>query len=232
MIHDGHRERLRKKALEYGFSCLEDHECLELLLGLVILRKNTNDVAHELINMAGSLDGVFEMDIPQLRQVDGVGNVAAFMIKLVGHIMRRPKTPLKKRADLSRASAVKEYAKVLYATAEKEEIFALYLDKKMTLIERAKLSEGNEWQAGISPKDVLAPALINGAAMFILVHNHPCGLSKPSQDDLNFTVRMESASKMLGIYMLEHVIYADGEIYPIMKGSKIRSLNAIEYDEV
>lgn len=232
MLHQGHRERLRKKAFEYGFDCLEDHECLELLLGYAIPRKNTNDIAHELINKAGSLRGVFDMEISQLKRVDGVGVMAAFMIKLVGNLMRRPSTTLRKKVDLSKVSAVKNYAKVLYATAEKEEIYALYLDKKMVLIERVKVSEGGEWQAGVSPKDILAPALLNGAPMFILVHNHPKGYAKPSQDDLNFTVRLESASKAVGILMLEHMVYAEGEIYPIMRSSKIRSLQAIEYDEV
>ena len=232
MIHNGHRERLRNKAEEYGFSCLEDHEKLELMLGYSIPRRNTNEIAHELINYAGSLRGVFDMEMSELKKIGGVGNYTAFMIKLIGNIMNCPKTPPKNRYDMSRFSYVKEYISMLFAGSEKEEIYAIYLDKKMNLIECVKVASGNEWQAVAYPKDVFRPAMLNGAASFILTHNHPGGSTKPSRDDISYTVNMEAASNAVRLTMLEHIIYAEGECYPIMKGSKINLANSIEYDEV
>lgn len=232
MIHDGHRERLRKKALDHGFNCLEEHECLELLLGYSLVRKNTNEIAHELINKAGSLKAVFEMDIADLTRVKGVGLVSAFLIKLVAHLSHLPKTPIKRRADMSRFSLVKELVSTLFAASEKEELYALYLDRKMSLIEAKRIAQGGEWQVGVSPKDILATGLMNGSSVFILAHNHPHGEAKPSRDDLDFTVRMESASNAVGLVLLEHMIYAEGDVHPIMKVTKLNSLTAIEYDEV
>lgn len=232
MLHDGHRERLRKKAIDYGFNCLEPHECLELLLGYAIPRKNTNDIAHALINRAGSLRAVFDMEMSELKQVEGMGVFSAFMVKLIGYIMNSPRNTAKKRAELNKFSLVKKYTETLFATSEREELYALYLDKKMTLTERVKISDGGAWQAGVSPRDILAPALLNGASFFILAHNHPRGTVKPSQDDLNFTVRMEAASNSVGITMIEHIVYAEGEVHPIMRGAKISAVAAIEYDEV
>lgn len=230
-MHEGHRERLRRKGTDYGIGCLEDHECLELILGYAIPRKNTNELAHELLKKAGSLRGVFDMDVTQLKQVKGIGDSSAFMLKLIDHVMRRPRTGLKKRVLLNKASAVRSYADVLFATSDHEEMHVLYLDKKMMLTERIKVSEGSEWQAGVSVRDILIPGLLSGAAGFIIIHNHPKGLPSPSQADIGFTIRTEAASKAVGLTMIEHVVYAEGEIYPIMQTTKIRSLDAIEYDE-
>ena len=69
MLHEGHRERLRNKAIEHGFGCLEEHERLELLLGYAVPRRNTNEMAHMLIDRAGSLRGVFDMDASEIKKI-------------------------------------------------------------------------------------------------------------------------------------------------------------------
>ena len=129
MLHNGHRERLRNKAVEHGFSCLEDHEKLELLLGYSIPRRNTNEIAHELINYAGSLGGVFDMETSELKRVAGVGFYTAFMIKLIGNIMNCPKSPPKNRFDMSKMSYAKKYISMIFAGAEKETTVASDAEK-------------------------------------------------------------------------------------------------------
>lgn len=64
--HSGHRKRLRDRAEKYGIGSLEDHEFLELLLFYVVPRKNTNPIAHELIDRFGSLGKVFSAPIDEL----------------------------------------------------------------------------------------------------------------------------------------------------------------------
>jgi len=230
MIHKGHRERLRNKAIEYGFECLAEHERLELLLGYAVPRKNTNEMAHMLIERAGSLRGVFDMDIAEIKSISGLSLYAAFMIKLIGFIMNCPKAPPKKRVDLSKYSAVKEYLSMLFGASEKETLYALYIDKKFSLISCEKIASGSEWQAGINKKAILNPAILNMAAGVILAHNHPGGLVKPSSDDISFTIDMEKACSVVDTILIEHVIYADGEFHPIMMKSKLSSAFAIEYD--
>ena len=230
MIHTGHRQRLRNKALEHGFGCIEEHERLELLLGYAVPRKNTNEMAHLLIDKAGSLRGVFDMDWSEIKSIEGLGLYAAFMIKLIGYIMNCPKAPPKKRVDLSKYSKVKDYLSLLFGACEKETLYALYIDKKFSLISCEKVADGSEWQMGVNKKSILNPAIVNMAAGIILAHNHPRGLAKPSSDDINFTVDMERACSVIDTVLIEHIIYADGEFHPIMKNSKIRSPFAMEYD--
>ena len=49
-IHAGHRQRLKDKYLKCGADSLSDHELLEILLYYAIPQRNTNDIAHELID--------------------------------------------------------------------------------------------------------------------------------------------------------------------------------------
>ena len=232
MLHEGHRERLRNKAKEYGFSCLEEHERLELLLGYSIPRRNTNEIAHELIDSAGSLRGVFDLDTAEIEKVHGMGKYSVFMLKLIGFIMNRPKEPPKKRVDMSRFSAVKEYAEMLFGASEVEELYALFLDKKFSLISCKKISSGSAWQAGIDKKSIFLPAITEMASGVVLLHNHPGGVAQPSRDDISFTVEMERACGVLGVDLLEHMVYADGECHPIMMKAKLNSTFAIEYDHM
>lgn len=230
MLHEGHRERLRNKAVEHGFECLEEHERLELLLGYAVPRRNTNEMAHMLIDRAGSLRGVFDMDAAEIRKVEGLGNYAVFMIKLIGFIMNCLKAPPKKRVDLSRYSLVKDYLSLLFGASEKEEAYALYIDKKFSLISCEKIASGSEWQAGINKKTVLNPAITNMAAGIIIAHNHPRGLVQPSSDDISFTVDMERACSVVDTTLIEHIVYADGDFHPIMMKMRLSSAFAIEYD--
>lgn len=82
-MHEGHRERLRKRFIENGLQGFEKHNMLELLLFYAIPRRDTNELAHRLINSFGSLSGVFNASFEELCRVEGIGENAAALIKLI-----------------------------------------------------------------------------------------------------------------------------------------------------
>lgn len=68
--HGGHRERMRKRFKESGnFKGFSEHEILEMLLFYIVPRKNTNDIAHELIKKFGSLNSVLNASVEELSSV-------------------------------------------------------------------------------------------------------------------------------------------------------------------
>ena len=87
-MHSGHRERLKKKFIKYGADSLETHELLELLLFYGIPRKDTNELAHVLINTFGSLPQVFDAPINRLLKINGIGESTAVLIRLVSKLSR------------------------------------------------------------------------------------------------------------------------------------------------
>ena len=88
-VHQGHRARQRKKLLENGPRAFADHELLEMLLYYAIPRRDTNELAHRLLERFGSLQGVFSAPVEELSTVEGVGENAAVLLNLVPQIWQR-----------------------------------------------------------------------------------------------------------------------------------------------
>ena len=88
-IHDGHRARMKLQMMEHGLDTMNDHEVLELLLYYAIPRRDTNELAHRLLEHFGSLAGVFEASPRDLQSVPGVGQHAACLLHLIPQVNRR-----------------------------------------------------------------------------------------------------------------------------------------------
>jgi len=88
-IHDGHRERMRNSFRKDGLAGFNAISALELLLSYAIPRRDTNPVAHALLERFGSLQEVFDASEEELCEVEGVGTSAAVLIRLIPQIMRK-----------------------------------------------------------------------------------------------------------------------------------------------
>jgi DNA repair protein RadC len=95
-------------------------------------------------------------------------------------------------------------------TLEHEEMWALMLNNANVLKAAKRVSLGGLATTGIDPRAVLRAVLHEGAASFILVHNHPSGSPEPSRDDIETTKRLVQAAKIAGPPLLDHVIVASG----------------------
>lgn len=57
--------------------------------------------------------------------------------------------------------------------------------------------------------DIYKRVLLSNCRKFILVHNHPSGIAKPSLDDRKVTYDMKKSSKLLGLNFLDHIVIGD-----------------------
>lgn len=87
--HSGHRERKRLQFRQHGIDAFADHEVLELLLYYAIPRRDTNPMAHALMDRFGSLHAVLSAPAEELERVEGMGPGAATLLKLVPQVYRR-----------------------------------------------------------------------------------------------------------------------------------------------
>ena len=91
--HEKHRQRVRKEFLENGFSdATPPHKILEMLLFYSIPRKDTNEIAHALLNRFGSISGVVDATPTELMSIDGIGESSVALIKLLIPIFRQYKS--------------------------------------------------------------------------------------------------------------------------------------------
>ena len=132
-LHAGHRQRLKKRFDAVGLKGFEEHTLLELLLFYAIPQKDTNALAHELIRRFGSLDGVLQASMAQLMQVNGVGENAARMLKVVAAVCQSCGQGLweDKRPVLASTIERGEYLRTRLLGSAQERLLLLNLDAEM-----------------------------------------------------------------------------------------------------
>lgn len=220
-LHDGHRDRMRERFLASGGVGFADHELLELLLYHVIPRRDTNDLAHRLIETFGSLSGVLEADVELLSQCDGLQWRSAVCLKAVGEIAGRYAAEKMDPEDRKEVYDTKEkivtYLAGRYLNATVERVYLLLFDNGMHLLDCYHVCDGSIVGAGVSIRRIAEQAYKKGAASAILAHNHPGGYAFPSEEDVRITRRLCQALEILEIPLLEHYIFADKTYAPVLQ---------------
>lgn len=110
------------------------------------------------------------------------------------------------RAQLSRPRAAAEIVQMLLDGVDREHFLVLMLDSKLKFIGVNTVSVGGLDAAIVDPRQVFKPALLANAASIILAHNHPSGDPKPSAEDIDTTLRLAEAGKLLNLQVNDHII--------------------------
>lgn len=210
-IHEGHRQRLKETILnDPDMKSLSDFEILEYILTFVIPRKDTNPIAHALIDHFGSLYYVFMANYNSLVQVSGVTKNAAHLISNFFPLMRRIYSAKEKR-DI-RVSNLDDAVSVLapyFAARETERIYMACMDVHEKLINVELISTGEAANASLDISQVLRMALKYNPFSVVLAHNHPAGDLHPSDNDIVATKAIGNAFSSLGIYLSDHIIFTN-----------------------
>ena len=216
-IHDGHRQRLKNKFLENGFLGFEPHNILELLLFYSIPRRDTNEIAHKLLNHFGSLKAVFNASFDELIQVEGIKENSATLIKMVPMIAREyVVNDLTENAVFDSANKIGEFFINKYLGEKNEIVYAMLLNNKFELLSVVKVHEGSVNSAHVSSRKILDAVVKHNAAMIVLAHNHPDGTVCPSMDDIDTTANLMAAFNSFGISLIEHFIIAGNEFSTVV----------------
>ncbi|HEX4579929.1 MAG TPA: JAB domain-containing protein [Candidatus Dormibacteraeota bacterium] len=88
----------------------------------------------------------------------------------------------------------------------REQVWVLMLDARHRPIGRETVAVGGVNSSRLTPRDVLAPVLLAGAASFVVAHNHPSGDPSPSRADRVVTEALRSAAALIGVPMLDHIV--------------------------
>lgn len=221
-VHDGHRDRMRERVLKNGLESLQPHEVLEYLLFAFVPRKDTNAIAHALINEFGSLSDVLNADKEHLAAVSGMTDNAALFLSALPGLLRiyAAETETRKRSLKGRGKA-REFMKNMLYGIKSEQIYAAALDAKDNLINCEKLGAGTADSVQLSVRRVVDFALKNKAASIILAHNHPSGNVKPSQQDYALTREIVWTLHSVECRLLDHYIFGGADYYSFDENGKL-----------
>ncbi len=218
--HENHRKRLRQRFLDEGLENFKNHNILELLLFYSVPRKDTNDLAHELIEKFGSLSAVFDADYDSLLGCKGVSENTAVLLKLI------PKLARAYLMDKDTGYACfGDYDKlgnflVNYFVGEtNEKLIALYFNNRMEMMDICVISTGSVIASDISVRKIAEAGFAKRAACFILAHNHPDGNPVPSENDITVTNEYRALFTKLGMPLAEHFVIGGSSYRTIYSGS-------------
>ncbi len=228
--HKDHRSRVKARFSRQGLVGFAPHEALELLLFYAVPQKDTNVLAHRLLDRFGSLLGVFGASEEELCQVEGVGEHVATLLRLVMPIASYALTEgaKKKESSFRHLRAVGECLVNLYMGVPNEAVYLLLFDNAYTLLDCIKVHEGSVNSVSVTPRKLVERAYHAHAAMAVLAHNHPSGIAVPSSEDISTTVTIKQAFDTMGITLLEHILVAGERYAPLLARSKKLLDNAPE----
>lgn len=228
-VHNGHRERLKDKIETIGIDHIPPHEVLEFLLFYCIPRKDTNPLAHTLIDSFGSLSGVFEASVKDLEKINGVSHSTALFLHSISDITRYYfKDRWGNRPLIRDSVTLGQYLCDLFAGEKNEVFYVLSFDSKCRLINSDLVYRGIINETPLYPRLVVEHVLKNNAAAVVLAHNHPGGNLSASESDMGMTRTLVELLTPLCIKVMDHIIVC-GSRYSSLKAKGGLNFN-IQYN--
>ena len=192
----------REKIQRLGVMNLTNTELITVILGSGSRNLSVFDLAKTVLKSLTKKDPN-TVDFSQLIKVAGIGPGKACALLASIEFGKRLAN-----LDIPKVNAPSTVFQLTseFKTKSREYSVALYLNGRKELIKKQILTIGGQNFNHIEARDLYENALTLPARYVILVHNHPSGDPKPSQEDIELTKILVKAGKILGIEMLDHVI--------------------------
>lgn len=209
-IHSGHRERLRKKVIQYGIDVLENHEVLELLLFYSIPRRNTNDIAHQMLEEFETLPGVLEAAKGSLDTIPGVSEKTAFLLSYLDQFWKLLEDPNRKPPPIKLNSSERwtgYFQKQMYQQTSNLILLA-YLDQSYCLLGQQVLWEGKgtPFPNQENYRSLMRQLLMQNAAYALLVRYHARASAVILPEDLELVETLHEMLNNLGVVLIDYLI--------------------------
>ncbi|MDA1337520.1 MAG: DNA repair protein RadC [bacterium] len=206
------QERPRERLEKYGAEMLSAQELLALILGRGVRGESVMVTAQALLSRFGSLEGVMEASLEELKKLNGIGMAKAGQIKACLEIARRAQGASLKDADSKKAQRatspreVHELVKSKLRAYSKEHFFVLSFDVRNKLLGIDVVSVGTLSANLVHPRETFEAAIRRHADHIVVAHNHPSEELEPSKEDREITQRLRDSGAMLGIELVDHII--------------------------
>ncbi len=211
-IHDGHRDRVRMRFSETGFKGMYEHEILELLLFYSVPRRDTNPLAHALIDRFGSLSGVLEAREEQLLQVEGVTLNTVTLIRMILPLFHEYRKSSCIGVRLNEPDKTAQFLINYYTGILTERVVAICVDASCKVLGFEQVCDGDSGSCLLNVRRLIEIGLKYPMAVgVILAHNHPNGVALPSREDLDSTTELIKTLANVNLKLVDHFIIAGDE---------------------
>jgi len=205
------QERPRERLLKFGPQALTNAELLAIVLRTGQRGESALHLAQRLLASFGDLRGLLDLSTEELQQVPGIGVAKACQLAAITQLAirlaesRTHDTVIRRPADLEKLLMPR------FQHLSQEEFVAIFLDTKNKVLAVETIFRGSLNASIVHPREVFRQAIRRSAAALLVAHNHPSGDPTPSREDIDVTRRLVEAGKIIGIPVLDHVVFGDGK---------------------
>jgi DNA repair protein RadC len=209
--------RPRERLCREGPGALSDKELLAILLNTGVKGKNVFELAVDILELLESRKET--PDVKELRRLTGMGEAKSCVIAAMLEFGRR-------RWGI-RGVKIRHPGDVYpllrhYAELRQEHFIGVSLNAAHEVIATRVVTVGLVDKTITHPREVFADMIADRANAAIVAHNHPSGTITPSPEDDAVTERLSEAGKILGINLLDHVIFTDSAYYSYSLDGKLK----------
>ncbi len=220
-IHKDHRQRVKDRFLKEGLENFDDLHILELMLFYCIPRRDTNIIAHNLLDRFGSLPNVLDATHDQLKKVEGMGSGAATFIRFLSELERV--SEIRRNGTFEIVNSTEDVGKCFMAHLGKlrnESVYIMCLDAKNKVLSVEKVCEGSVTSVNVPMRAIIERAIATNATAMILAHNHPSGLAFPSEEDIKVTYDVAKNLQGIDVMLLDHMVISDGDYISMVQSGQ------------
>lgn len=216
MIEELENEREREKLERVGAKAMSDKDLIKLIISTGTNSHSLDEIADNILVL---LDKDEDIDINRLRLIPGIGKAKASMVIASLEIGRR-KNKRKPKPILSPQDIFSEIRH--FSSRDQEQLIVLCLTGAHEIIDIKVATVGLLDRTVVHPREVFTYPIRERAAAIAIAHNHPSGRLIPSEEDKNVTKRIVSCGKLLGIKVIDHIIFSDSAYYSFLEHDELR----------
>lgn len=199
-------QRPREKALRFGLGSLTDQELVALLISSGSKNRDVMKIASDIVDTSDHLAKLFEMNVYDLMQIQGIREVKALQMVAAIELCKRALRVDVYQKKIEHPDDLAEWFEAEYGHLEQEHFVAVYLDTKGKIISHRVLFVGTLNESCMHPRNIFKEAFEKNANAVLVTHNHPSGDPSPSKADLQCTAQLKEVAKMMGVQLLDHII--------------------------
>ncbi len=205
----------RQKFKKFGAAYLTNTELIAILLNTSRERnKSSLDLARELLDTDDSLRNLAEREPEDLAEIKGIGPAKAATIQAafeLAHRYEEERSPLQNA--LHSPADIAAHFISRFRRAKKEVFTLLCLNNRQQLKGEKQISVGSLSSVATNPREIFSEAFRHQAVGIVLIHNHPSGDPKPSEQDKEITAKLKKGGKLIGISFLDHIILGEDSYF-------------------
>ncbi len=208
-------DRPREKLLIKGPGALGDEELIAVLLGKGTPKMDVMSLAAKVARIMDEKG--LDVRAEDLTGLAGVGQAkAALILAAIEYARRRIKPEgLKITTSADVLPLIRHFA-----DRKQEHFLSITINGANEVLNVRVVSIGLVDRSPVHPREVFADALADRASGIIVAHNHPSGSLEPSEADLKITLQLRQAGNIMGIELLDHIVFNRNAYYSFLESGK------------